>query len=91
LVRVAVSSLAAVPVPPPVKPEPVGGADHVYVVPDGISPGGIEAAVAVGAYENAKPLHALVLVCELIMGAGFITTVTVKVLPVQLPVVGVTL
>jgi hypothetical protein len=61
---------------------PNEGVAHAYAVPAGIVP--------VGAYENVALLHAVVL-CEAMIAAGLTVTVTVKVAPVHVPEVGVTL
>ena len=73
------------PATPPVSPPVTVGALQLYVVPAGTTPFVPFAGVAV----NAVPLHT-VAVIAFIDGFGLTVTVTVNVLPVQLPDVGVT-
>jgi hypothetical protein len=81
LVSVLVIVDAPVPDAPPVRPVPLAGTAHAYVVPPGMVP--------VGVYENAIPVQEKVL-CEAMFAIGLIVVVTVKVLPVQRPEVAVT-
>src|SRR5512133_2945459 len=76
--------VVAVPAAPPVKPAPAG-TGQVYVVPAGTTPSVPSAGVRL----NEPPLQ-IVAVSGLIAGAGLMVTVTVNVLPVQVPVCGVT-
>src|SRR5882757_184698 len=69
---------------PPVNPVPVG-ADHVYNVPAGMIP----SAPCVGVTVKATPLQ-VVVVSALIVALGSTVTITVNVVPVQFPEVGVT-
>ena len=63
-------------------PVPVGAA-HANVVPEGIVP--------VGVYEKVAPLHEDVAsLWEEIIAAGLTVTETVKVVPEQAPITGVT-
>jgi hypothetical protein len=71
-------------VAPPVMPVPVG-ALHVNVVPDGITP----LLPSVGVILKNTPLHVVVLIV-VTLAYGLILTLTVNVVPVQLPDIGVT-
>ena len=73
-----------VPLNPPVKPDP-DGANHAYVVPEGTMP----LVRLVGKVLKLAPLQ-ITAVNALITAFGLILMVTVKLLPVQLPAVGVT-
>jgi len=74
--------LLPVPEAPPDRSAASVGLPHLYVVPAGIVP--------VGLYVNGTVLH-VVVACELIVAAGFTTTLTVNAAPVQMPELGVTL
>ena len=69
---------------PPVNPVPVG-ADHVYIVPDGITP----FTPSVGVILNVPPLQTEVVIAVTV-AKGLIVTVNVNCAPVQLPDNGVT-
>ena len=76
---------APVPDVPPVMPPVTTGAGQLYVVPAGTIP----FVPFTGVVVNVDPLHTFT-VMGLIAGVGFTVTVTVNVLPVQVPEVGVT-
>ena len=86
VVLVSVPLILAAPVPdnPPVNPEPVG-TDQLYVVP----PGTIPLVILTGETVNGRPLQ-IVLVIAFIATTGFKVTVSVNVVPVQEPDLGVT-
>ena len=74
-----------VPAAPPVIPPVTAGANHVYVVLAGTTP----LVPLTGVTENAAALQ-VAAVIAVTAGLGFTVTVTVKVEPVQVPDVGVT-
>jgi len=78
-------SAADVPAAPPVIPPVTAGAAHVYVVPAGTMP----SVRLTGAMVKLPPLQ-MVTVWLFTAGFGFTVIVTVNVVPVQLPVAGVT-
>jgi hypothetical protein len=84
-VRFPLMFAAFVPAAPPVIPPVTAGADHVYVVPVGTIP----LVTLAGIKVNPTPLHT-VAVIGIITAIGFIVTVNVKLLPWQVPEVGVT-
>ena len=73
------------PAVPPVIQPVTAGAAHEYIVPAGTIP----SVISTG---DAVKLPALQIVAAILLtaGFGFTKTVTVKVVPVQLPVTGVT-
>ena len=73
-----------VPAAPPVMPPVTVGADHEYVVPPGTM-----SVPFTGVRLKLPPLQ-IVCVFAAMVGVGLTVTVTVKVEPVQLPDVGVT-
>jgi hypothetical protein len=77
--------VAPLPDAPPVIPPVTVGADQLYVVPDGTIPFVLLTGVTV----NVEPLQTEEVIA-FIAGVGFTVTVTVNVLPVQLPDRGVT-
>ena len=77
--------VAPLPEAPPVIPPVTDGALQLYVVPAGTTP----LVPFIGVTVNATPLHT-VAVIAVIEGCGVTVTVTVNVLPAQLPDVGVT-
>ena len=88
VVLVSVPKIFATPViceTPPVKPLPEG-ADHLYVVPFGITP----LTISVGVIPNGAPLQ-VVVVIVLILAPGLIVTTSVNGRPIQDPAVGVTI
>jgi len=85
LVSVPLMFATAVPAAPPVIPPVTAGAAHVYVVGTGTKPFVPSAGNAVN-----DPSLQITSVIFVIAGFGFTVTVTVKVTPVQLPDVGVT-
>jgi len=76
---------ALLPAEPPVMPPERPGIGHVYVVPAGTTP----SAPFEGAMVNDPALH-MVVVWLFIAGFGFTVIVTVKSVPVHVPVTGVT-
>ena len=70
---------------PPVKPDPVG-TDHVYNVPDGITP----FTTSVGVTLKATPLQ-VVAVIAVIVAPGLSVTIIVKADPLHEPDNGVTI
>ena len=85
LVSVPLIFAAAEPDAPPVMPPVIVGAAQSQVVPTGTIPFVLLTGVTV----NPTPLHTEAVIV-VIAGAGFTVTVTIKVPPVQLPDVGVT-
>jgi hypothetical protein len=85
LISVPLMFAAPVPAAPPVMPPVTTGVPHVYVVPAGTMP----FVPSTGATVKELPLQ-MVEVIVLITGMVTTVTVTVNVLPVHVPEIGVT-
>ena len=85
-VNVPLTFIAFVPLNPPVIPPVTDGAPQLYKVPAGITP----FVTFVGVTVNNTPLQ-VTPVIAVIPAVGFTVTVTVKLVPVQLPDTGVTI
>ena len=85
-VRVPLIIAAFVPVTPPVNPPVTAGADQLYNVPEGTIP----LVPFVGVTVKLVPLQ-ITLVIAVTTAVGFTVTVTVNVVPLQLPETGVTI
>lgn len=85
LVKVPETEVWLVAAAPPVKPEPEG-ADQLYVVPAGTK---VEGGASTGVTEKDPPLQ-IVAVWLGMSGFGLMVTVAVKLDPVHVPEVGVT-
>ena len=76
---------APAPAAPPVMPPVTNGAGQLYVVPAGITP----LVMLTGVTEKGVPLQADA-VMLIIVAAGRTVTINVKLAPVHVPIVGVT-